>query len=109
MTGTDVREPSLGQYRQAAPDPARGRVSAREAEATAVSRATAVISAILVAGAGVFAYLGMLQVSGLALFGALAMSIASVAGRPSRGYRWVGPVAVGAAMLTVILAGFIHP
>ena len=78
-----------------------------DAEATAISHAAAVIAAILVAVAGGFAVFGALQVAGLALFGALAASIASVAGRPSRGYRWVGPVIVGAAMLTVIVVGFV--
>jgi hypothetical protein len=69
------------------------------AEATAISRWTAALSGILVLGAGILAFVGNLQASGLALFGALAMSIASVVGRPSRGWRWVGPVVVGAALV----------
>jgi hypothetical protein len=108
VTHTDLREPAVHEYAQ----PRRGtdhlRRTAAEAEATAISRTTAVIAAVLVVVAGAFAYLGMLQISGLALFGALAMSLASVARRPSRGYRWVGPVVVGSAMLTVIVAGFIQ-
>ena len=97
----------LREYARSAPerDP---RPPAAEAEATAISRATAAISAILVLVAGAFAAVGMLQVSGVALLGALAMSIASVAGRPSRGYRWVGPTIVGMAMLTVIIASFVR-
>ena len=76
------------------------------AEATTISHVTAILATILVLGGGVLAFFGALQSSGLALFGALAMSIASVAGRPSRGYRWVGPVIVGAAMVAVIIASF---
>ena len=76
-------------------------------EAVAVSRVTSVIAALLVVGAGIAAWFGLLQISGVTLFGALAMSIASVVGRPSRGWRWVGPAIVGAAMLTVIVASLL--
>lgn len=80
-----------------------------KSEATAISHATAILATVLVFGGGVLAFLGALQASGLALFGALAMSIASVAGRPARGYRWVGPVIVGVAMIAVIVASFVAP
>jgi hypothetical protein len=104
---TDVRErPSS----DAATPPEHRRIpsaSAAEAEATSISRATAVIAVALIATAGVFAAFGLLQVSGVALLAALAMSIASVVGRPTRGFRWVGPGVVGIALLTVILTSFI--
>jgi hypothetical protein len=66
-----------------------------------------VIAAVLVMVGGVFAFEGTLQVSGLALFAALAASIASVAGHRVRGVRWMAPTVVGAAMVTVIVAGFL--
>jgi len=91
----------------AAPATVARNESPADAEATAISRATAVITAVLVVVAGVCAAVDVLQISGLALFAASATSIASVAGRPSRGYRWVGPLVIGVAMLTVIIAGFV--
>jgi hypothetical protein len=66
-----------------------------------------VIAAVLVMVGGVFAFEGTLQVSGLALFAALAASVAWVAGRPVRGARWTVPAVIGTAMATVILAGFL--
>jgi hypothetical protein len=108
VTHTGLHEPAVHEYAQPVRDRELSQRTTAEAEATAISRATAVIAAVLVVTAGVFSYFGMLQISGLALFGALAMSIASVAGRKSRGYRWVGPAIVGIAMLTVVVAGFIH-
>lgn len=100
MTQVDVRPRRL--------ETDASKPSAADAEATAISRATAVMAGALVAVAGLCAFLEMLQASGLALFAALVASIASVAGRPSRGARWVGPVVVGTAMLAVIVAGFIQ-
>jgi hypothetical protein len=108
VTHTDLRDPAAREYAQPTRDHDLSQRTAAEAEATSISRATAVITAVLVVIAGVFAYPGMLQVSGLALLGALAMSVASVSGRQARGYRWVGPVIVGIALLTVIVAGFIR-
>jgi hypothetical protein len=84
-----------------APNPA-------EVEAGVIARATAAVAVVLVVIAGGCAFVGLLQVSGLALFGALAASIASVAGRSSRGARWVGPVIVGIAMITVVVAEFLR-
>ncbi|HEX4399845.1 MAG TPA: hypothetical protein VHZ98_00790 [Galbitalea sp.] len=66
-----------------------------------------VIAAILVLAGGVFAFEGTLQISGLALFAALAASVAWVAGGPVRGPRWAVPAVIGVAMATVILAGFL--
>ena len=74
-------------------------------EQTLIARTAAVISAILVLGAGVAASLSLFQASGLALLAALATSIASVAGRPGRGARWVAPSIIGVALVTVIAAG----
>jgi hypothetical protein len=65
------------------------------------------ITAILVLAGGVFAFEGTLQVSGLALFAALAASVAWAAGRPVRCARWTVPAVAGMAMATVILAGFL--
>jgi hypothetical protein len=79
-----------------------------EAEATAIARVTAVIAAILVLVAGAFAYADLLQISGLALLCALAASIASATERRTRGVRWIGPAIVGAAMVTVVLVGFVQ-
>lgn len=111
MTDTKLR-PMMTPFPDDEDGPAPGRSDPHtptdaDVEATAISHAAAVIAAILVVVAGAFAAFDLLQVSGLALFGALAASIASVAGRPSRGYRWVGPAIVGVAMLTVIVVGFV--
>jgi hypothetical protein len=79
-----------------------------EEEATAIARVTALIAAILVLVAGAFASVDLLQISGLALLCALASSIASVAGRRSRGVRWIGPAIVAAAMVTVVVVGLVQ-
>ncbi|HMH58054.1 MAG TPA: hypothetical protein VK537_02620 [Galbitalea sp.] len=79
-----------------------------EAEATAIARVSAVIAAALVLIAGAFAYVDLLQISDLALLCALASSIAAVTGRPSRGVRWLCPAVIAAAMVTVVVAGFVQ-
>jgi hypothetical protein len=104
------------EHPQAAPHPGhpaisdeRMRAGRAADEATAIARGTAVAAVILVVIAGASAFVGLLQISGLALFAAFVSSIASVAGRPTRGARWVGPTVIAVALLTVILAGFVAP
>jgi hypothetical protein len=96
----------LREFRPADIEPARP--TAADVEATTIARAAAVIAAILVATAGVFAFFGLLQPGGLALLAALAASIASVAGRPSRGHRWVAPAAIGAMLITLAIESLLR-
>jgi hypothetical protein len=76
-------------------------------EAALVARASGVIAAILLLASGGLAAVGLLQASGLGLLAALATSIASVAGHPGRALRWIGPIVIGATMVTVVIAGFV--
>jgi Flp pilus assembly protein TadB len=99
VTHTDV-----GEYAQPMNDRLAGRANPADAEAAAISRAATVIATVLIVVAGVFAYLGLLQVSALALLGALSASIASVAGRRERRLRWLAPAMVAAVLITVVIA-----
>jgi hypothetical protein len=66
-----------------------------------------VVTLVLVAVGGVLAALGILQISGLALFAGLAASIASASRRPKRVSSWVPPAVILVAIATVILADLI--
>ncbi len=106
---TMTTQTELHEYPRLVINDERMRATRAANEATAIARGTAVAAVILVVVAGIAAFFGILQVSGLALFAAFVSSIASVAGRPSRGARWVGPTVIAVALLTVIVAGFVAP
>lgn len=63
-----------------------------------------VATVILVAIGGALATIGLLQISGLALFGALSASVATAARRPRRVTSWIPAAIIFAAIITVILA-----
>jgi len=111
QAGTMTTQTELHENPHPAPAMSDERMRARRAadEATAIARGTAVAAVILVVVAGVAAFFGLLQVSGLALFAAFVSSIASVAGRPTRGARWVGPTIIAVALVTVVVVDFVAP
>jgi hypothetical protein len=63
-----------------------------------------IATVILVAIGGALATVGLLQISGLALFGALSASLATGARRPRRVTSWIPAAVILAAIVTVILA-----
>ena len=63
-----------------------------------------IITLVLVALGGVLASIGILQIGALALFGALAGSIATATQRPRRIASWIPSAVIVAAIVTVILA-----
>jgi hypothetical protein len=62
------------------------------------------VTLVLVAAGGVLASIGILQISGLALFGALSASIATAARKPRRVSSWIPSAVILAAIVTVVLA-----
>jgi hypothetical protein len=65
------------------------------------------VTLVLVAVGGVLAAGGFLQISGLALFAALAGSVASASRRPRRWTSWIPSAVIVVAIGTVILADLI--
>ena len=63
-----------------------------------------IASTVLVAFGGGLASLGLLQLSGLALLGALGASVATAARNPRRIVSWIPSAIILAAIVTVILA-----
>ncbi|HEX4057764.1 MAG TPA: hypothetical protein VHX87_05555 [Galbitalea sp.] len=63
-----------------------------------------VVTAVLVALGGALATIGLLQISGLALFGALSASIATASRAPRRLTSWIPAAIIFAAIVTVVLA-----
>jgi hypothetical protein len=63
-----------------------------------------VITIVLVAIGGFLASIGFLQISGLALFGALSASVASASRHPRRVTSWVPSIIIVAAIVTLIIA-----
>jgi hypothetical protein len=62
---------------------------------------------VLVAVGGVLATVGLLQISGLALFAALASGAATASRNPRRWGSWIPCAVIVAAIVTVILADLI--
>jgi predicted benzoate:H+ symporter BenE len=56
---------------------------------------------------GALAAVGILQVSGLALLGALAASVAAASDRPRRVASWIPPAIIVVAIATVSIADLI--
>jgi hypothetical protein len=63
-----------------------------------------IITIVLVAVGGFLASIGILQISALALFGALAGSVATATQKPRRILSWIPSAVIVAAIVTVILA-----
>lgn len=63
-----------------------------------------VATAVLAAIGGVLAAAGIPQVSGLALLGALAASVATAARRPRRVTSWIAPSVIIAAIAVLSVA-----
>jgi uncharacterized membrane protein len=63
-----------------------------------------VVSTVLVGIGGALASMDALQLSGLALFGALSASVATAAGQPKRVTSWIPAAIILAVIVTVILA-----
>jgi hypothetical protein len=59
---------------------------------------------MLVATGGFLASIGLLQLSGLALFGALGGSVATAARHPGRFTSWIPSAVIVAAIVTVVIA-----
>ena len=66
-----------------------------------------VATVVLVAVGGVLATIGLLQMSGLALFAGLAASVASASRQPKRWTSWIPSAVIVVAIGTVILADLI--
>lgn len=66
-----------------------------------------IATAILTMIGGALAAIGILQVSGLALLGALAASVATATDRPRRVTSWLPPAIIVVAIATVSLADLI--
>jgi hypothetical protein len=63
-----------------------------------------VATAVLTLVGGLLAAVGILQVSGLALLGALAASVATASNRPRRAASWIPPAFIVAAIAAVSIA-----
>jgi hypothetical protein len=59
---------------------------------------------VLVAIGGLLASIGLLQISGLSLLGALAASVATATQKPRRVTSWIPSAVIVSAIVTVILA-----
>lgn len=66
-----------------------------------------VVTLVLVAVGGLLASVGILQLSGLALFAALAASVATASGQARRVESWIPSAVIVVAIGTVILADLI--
>ena len=66
-----------------------------------------VTTLVLVAVGGLLATIGLLQMSGLALFAALAASVATASRNPQRWTSWIPSAVIVVAIGTVILADLI--
>lgn len=66
-----------------------------------------VATLLLVAVGGLLATIGILQLSGLALFAALAASVASASRRPKRLASWIPPAVILVAIGTIVLADLV--
>jgi hypothetical protein len=62
------------------------------------------VSSVLVATGGFLASIGLLQLSGLALFGALGGSVATATRHPRRVTSWIPSAVIVAAIVTVVIA-----
>jgi hypothetical protein len=66
-----------------------------------------IVTLVLVGVGGLLAAVGFLQMSGLALFAALAGSVASASRQPRRWTSWIPSAVIVVAIGTVILADVI--
>jgi hypothetical protein len=66
-----------------------------------------VVTLVLVAIGGLLAAVGVLQLSGLALFAALAASVATASRQPKRPASWIPSAVILVAIGTIILADVI--
>ena len=66
-----------------------------------------VATVVLMVIGGVLAAVGILQVSGLALLGALAASVATASEHPRRVTSWIPPAIIVVAIATLSLADLV--